>query len=65
MSKPVMQAGISWRVVSAKWPGTRCVFRGFDPAAVANLPESELDDLTNDRRVIRNRRKIEVIIRNA
>ena len=65
MSKPVMQAGISWRVVNAKWPGIRDAFRGFDPAAVANLTESELDDLTSDQRVIRNRRKIEAIVGNA
>ncbi len=55
MSKSVMQAGISWRVVNAKWPGLRDAFRGFDPATVANLTESELDDLTSDQRVIRNR----------
>ena len=65
MSKVAFQAGISWRVVESKWPGTREAFRGFDAEAVANLTESELDALTNDSRIIRNRRKIEAVVGNA
>ncbi len=65
MSKAVFQAGISWRVVESKWPGIREAFRGFDAAAVADFAEPELDELTNDTRVIRNRRKLEAIVGNA
>lgn len=65
MSMSVLQAGISWRVVQAKWPGIREAFRNFDATAVANLTPDEVDALTNDKRVIRNRRKIEAIIGNA
>jgi 3-methyladenine DNA glycosylase Tag len=65
MSKAVFQAGISWKVVENKWPGIRDAFKGFDALAVANLSASELDALSADSRVIRNRRKIEAIVTNA
>ncbi|MSQ12923.1 MAG: hypothetical protein EXR47_02045 [Dehalococcoidia bacterium] len=65
ISKAVFQIGISWRVVEAKWPGIREAFRGFDPAVVADFTEQELDSLAQDTRVIRNRRKLEGIVKNA
>lgn len=65
MSRSIFQAGISWRVVDAKWPGLKEAFRGFDAEMVAGLTEPELDALTQDTRVIRNRRKIEAIVGNA
>ena len=65
MSKSVFQLGISWRVVEAKWPGTREAFRGFDPEAVGDLTPAEMDDLAADTRVIRNRRKLEAVAQNA
>ena len=65
MSKAVFQSGITWTVVEKKWPETREAFFGFDPPSVASLGGRKLDALTNDRRVIRNRRKIEAIIENA
>ncbi len=64
-SKAVFQSGISWKVVEAKWPGTREALRGFDAHAVAQLSPDDLDALTKDQRVIRNRRKLEAIIGNA
>ena len=65
LSKPVFQSGISWRVVEAKWPSTRETFRGFDPEAVANMTPTEMDALAADTRVIRNRRKLEAVVKNA
>ncbi len=65
MSRAVFQTGISWKVVENKWPGIREAFRGFDPAAVAALTPDDLDALTGDPRVIRNRRKIEATVDNA
>ncbi len=65
MSKAVFQSGMSWQVVNKKWDGTRDAFRDFDAEAVARLGEREIDALTQDTRVIRNRRKIEAIIENA
>ena len=65
MSKTVFQSGISWRVVNSKWPETREALRGFDPELIASLAEPDIDALTQDARVIRNRRKLEAIVENA
>ncbi len=65
MSKAVFQSGISWKVVGAKWPGIKEAFKGFDAEAVAEFSEPELEALTQDTRVIRNRRKLEAIVSNA
>jgi len=65
MSKAVFQSGISWKVVEAKWPGIRDAFQGFDAGAIAGFTPDDVDRLTGDTRVIRNRRKLEAIIENA
>jgi hypothetical protein len=65
MSKAVFQTGISWKVVDNKWPGIREAFHGFDAQAVAQLTPDDLDALSSDPRVIRNRRKLEAIVGNA
>ena len=65
MSKLVFQSGISWRVVESKWPGVREAMRGFDPQTVAALADPELDDLAQDSRMIRHRRKLSAISANA
>ena len=65
MSKSVFQTGISWKVVEAKWPGIKDAFRGFDPVKVSRLTMAEIDALVQDKRVIRNRRKIEATVGNA
>lgn len=65
MSKAVFQTGISWKVVDNKWPGIKEAMRDFDATAVASLTETELADLAQDTRVIRNRRKLEGIVHNS
>ena len=65
MSKSVFQSGISWRVVESKWPGVREAMRGFDPQTVAAFADPELDDLAQDSRMIRHRRKLSAISANA
>ena len=65
MSKSVFQSGISWRVVESKWPGVREAMREFDPQTVAMLGEPELDELAQDSRMIRHRRKLSAISANA
>lgn len=65
LSKAVFESGMSWAIVEAKWPGFQAAFQGFDPEWVANLSPDEFDALTNDPRIIRNRRKIESTIHNA
>ena len=65
LTKAVLQSGMSWRVVEAKWPGFQEAFAGFDPAAVAAFTEDDIERLAADTRIIRNRRKIEATITNA
>lgn len=65
MSKAVFQSGISWKVVEAKWSGTREAFYDFDVRKVAALNEKDIDDLSQDTRVIRNYRKLNAIVFNA
>ena len=65
MSKSVFQTGISWKVVESKWPGITEAFHGFDPALVSKMTGAELDELAQDTRVIRKRRKILAIVENA
>jgi 3-methyladenine DNA glycosylase Tag len=65
MSKAVFQSGMSWRVVESKWPGIRDAFLNFDARKVADFSVFELEELANDKRVIRNRRKLAAIVNNA
>ena len=65
MSRATFQPGMSWRVVEAKWTGIRAAFCDFDAKAVADFGEAELDAITNDPKVIRNRKKIEAVVHNA
>ncbi len=65
MAKVVFESGMSWSVVENKWPGIREAFHNFDIRTVADMVPPEIDQLTQDTRVIRNRRKLEAIVSNA
>jgi 3-methyladenine DNA glycosylase Tag len=65
LSKSVFQAGISWRVVDAKWPTIKPAFRGFQVERVARMGDREIDTLAADPRVIRSRPKVAAVVHNA
>lgn len=65
LTKAVFQSGISWNVIEAKWDGFREAFKGFDPKKVARFTPEDVDRLTKDTSIVRNRRKIEATIDNA
>ena len=65
MSKVVFQSGMSYKIVETKWPGIREAFHGFDAAKVAGMTPAEIDQITQDPKVIRNRRKLESVVSNA
>jgi 3-methyladenine DNA glycosylase Tag len=65
LSKIAFEAGLSWRVVDAKWDDIRRAFHGFDPERVARMTPRAVDKLLDDDRVIRSRSKIEATIDNA
>ena len=60
-----LQSGLSWALILRKRDGIRDAFAGFDPDAVARFRTREIERLLGDERVIRNRKKIEAIVRNA
>jgi 3-methyladenine DNA glycosylase Tag len=65
LSRPVFAAGISWRVIDAKWEAIREAFADFDPATVANYGQDDVERLLNDPRVVRSKAKIEATVDNA
>lgn len=65
MSKAVFQSGMSRRVVEAKWLGILEAFCDIDVAKIAAFEEKDQYELTKDKRVIRNYRKLAAIVSNA
>src|SRR5438132_1348333 len=59
LSKGVFQAGISWRVVDAKWPGIKAAFKDFDTERVARMSDRDIDKLAQDPQMIRGSQKTE------
>ncbi|GAA1757336.1 DNA-3-methyladenine glycosylase I [Rothia terrae] len=59
------QAGLSWRTILAKREAFREVFAHFDPEAVAQFTEDDIERLAHDSRIIRHRGKIRAAIANA
>lgn len=59
------QAGLSWSTILAKRAGYRQVFHQFEITKVAAMTDAELEALTQDARVVRNRRKIYAVRTNA
>ncbi|MEK5239170.1 DNA-3-methyladenine glycosylase I [Paenibacillus sp. FSL L8-0470] len=60
-----MQAGLSWYTVLKKREHFRKVFDGFDPVKIAEYDEAKITALLGDPGIIRNRLKVNAIIRNA
>ena len=65
LSRPVFSAGMSWKVVDAKWDGITEAFADFDPKKVAAFGPDVVDKLMANEAVIRSRPKIEAVIENA
>lgn len=59
------QSGLSWLTILRKRPRFREVFAGFDPAAIAEFGEDEVERLMADPGIVRNRAKILATINNA
>ena len=65
MSRAIFSAGLSWKVIEAKWPGTVTAFDAFDPETVAAYSPDDIERLMVDPGVVHNRKKIEAIVTNA
>ncbi|MDJ0930292.1 DNA-3-methyladenine glycosylase I [Breoghania sp.] len=65
ISKCVFQAGFSWKVIEAKWPGFEEALWNFDPRRCAMMSDDDLDALLSDKRMVRNAVKIMSVRDNA
>lgn len=59
------QAGLSWETILKRREAYRELFRQFDPCAVANMTDSELEILLTNPAIIRNRLKVFSARKNA
>jgi hypothetical protein len=65
LSRAVFSAGLGPKVVESRWKEMSLAFHDFDPAKVQQMGEEHVARLLSDPGVIRNRRKIEAVIKNA
>ena len=59
------QSGLSWLTILRKREGFRRAFAGFDPDAVAQFGDGDVERLMSDPTIVRNRSKILATINNA
>lgn len=61
----MFQAGLSWETVLNKRENFRRAFDNFDWNKIVNYDEDKINELMQDKGIIRNRRKIEATINNT
>ena len=59
------QSGLSWLTILRKRENFRAAFAGFDPAAVSEFGESDVERLLADAGIVRHQGKIRSTINNA
>lgn len=59
------QAGLSWETILNKRENFRVAFDNFDPLVIKEYDDNKINELMNDKGIIRNRRKIDAAIVNA
>jgi len=59
------QDGLSWLTILKRREGYRKAFAGFDPVKVARFTPARVEKLLTDPGIIRNRAKVESVVRNA
>jgi DNA-3-methyladenine glycosylase I len=65
LSLEAFQSGLSWVTILRKRPAFRAAFDDFDPDAVAEYGDADVERLMADAGIVRNRRKVEATITNA
>ena len=61
----MFQAGLSWETVLNKRENFRKAFDNFDWNKIVNYDENKINELMQDKGIIRNRKKIEATINNT
>lgn len=59
------QAGLSWKTILHRREGFREAFDGFNAEIIAQYDEAKIEELLQNERIIRHRKKIEAVINNA
>ena len=59
------QAGLSWITILKKQDNCRAAYDHFDPEKIVRYDEAKVAALMQDTGIVRNRLKVESIIRNA
>ncbi|MCY1719678.1 DNA-3-methyladenine glycosylase I [Prolixibacteraceae bacterium Z1-6] len=59
------QAGLSWQIVLNKRENFRRAFDYFNPEIIAKYDKQKLDELVQDKTIIRNKMKIAACVNNA
>jgi DNA-3-methyladenine glycosylase I len=65
LSLEAFQSGLAWITILRKREAFRAAFAGFEPDAVAEFGERDVERLLADAGIVRNRAKIEATIANA
>lgn len=59
------QAGLSWITILKKQDNYRNAYDQFQPEIIAHYDQAKIDELMQDAGIVRNRLKVESVIRNA
>jgi 3-methyladenine DNA glycosylase Tag len=65
IARRVFSAGFVWSVIDKKWPGFEEAFLGFNPKRLLFQPAEFWEQLTSDKRIVRNPQKIKSVRENA
>ncbi len=65
MTRAVFQAGVSWAQIARHWNAYRNAFAGFDVERVAQFGPIEMEQVLEEPGVLRMRRKVDGVIKNA
>ncbi|MCF6139369.1 DNA-3-methyladenine glycosylase I [Pseudalkalibacillus berkeleyi] len=61
----IFQAGLSWKTILHKRENFRTAFDGFEIHKVSEYKEEKIEELLQNKGIVRHRRKIEATIHNA
>ncbi len=59
------QAGLSWITILRKLESYRAAYANFDPEQIIRFDDSDIERLMQDSGIVRNRLKVQSIIKNA
>ena len=65
MTKRIFSAGFVWSVIESKWPGFEEAFLEFDSKRLLSQPDEFWEQLTANKRIVRNPQKIMATRANA